>query len=221
MVGYTGLGQAGHCEDIDECLSDSHCSFEGGVCNNKKGSYDCSCKNGFEKILTEEAGDGVICVDIDQCAEEGSSNPCPENSQCVNLQGEALYRCDCDSGYQKKDDICVDVNECLQGCDVANSVCTNLEGGHLCTCEHGFTASNDEGGMLEACTDIDECASFDLNICAENAYCTNQKSTYKCTCNDGFQGDGSICEDIKVKISIHVDVYCFPIRKRVVGEKYG
>ena len=42
--------------DYDECTEDTHnCSKEGGLCNNTKGSFNCTCKAGF-------TGDGHNCT---------------------------------------------------------------------------------------------------------------------------------------------------------------
>jgi len=51
-------GFTGHdCEsDIDECTDGTHkCDVYGAVCNNTRGSFNCTCKDGFY-------GDGVNCT---------------------------------------------------------------------------------------------------------------------------------------------------------------
>ena len=71
------------CADVDECLLQP-CD-ENAVCNNRAGSYDCSCKTGF-------SGDGFECQDTDECSE----NVCDENADCVNVAG--FYTCSCKIG---------------------------------------------------------------------------------------------------------------------------
>ena len=45
--------------DIDECVQDTHtCSKDGALCNNTKGSFNCTCKPGF-------VGDGYNCTGKD------------------------------------------------------------------------------------------------------------------------------------------------------------
>ena len=45
QAGYTGV--TGQCEDVDECDSPNHPC--GQICTNTIGSYNCSCRAGFEK----------------------------------------------------------------------------------------------------------------------------------------------------------------------------
>ena len=40
--------------------------------------------------------------------------------------------------------------------------------------------------------DIDECASPQLNSCAQSATCSNTPGAYNCSCNARFQGDGFV-----------------------------
>ena len=41
-------------------------------------------------------------------------------------------------------------------------------------------------GMGDACFDLDECSTADLNNCKEGAPCTNFDGGYSCTCADGY-----------------------------------
>jgi len=44
--------------DIDECTDGTHkCDVKGAVCNNIRGSYNCTCKDGFY-------GDGINCTGL-------------------------------------------------------------------------------------------------------------------------------------------------------------
>ena len=49
------------------------------------------------------------CLDVDECAE--NNGDCPENSICVNIMGG--HTCECMSGFDMVDGVCVDVDECL------------------------------------------------------------------------------------------------------------
>ena len=49
-------------------------------------------------------------------------------------------------------------------------------------------------------SDINECASADLNNCDENASCSNTDGSFSCTCNIGFTGDGVTCDGLLLKI---------------------
>lgn len=43
-------------------------------------------------------------------------------------------------------------------------------------------------------SDVDECASSELNQCHPQASCTNTDGSFTCTCEEGYAGDGRICE---------------------------
>ena len=49
----------------------------------------------------------------------------------------------------------------------------------------------------DVCQDADECASPELNDCAENAVCQNTVGNYTCSCPPGFEGDGyAACDNL-------------------------
>ncbi|XP_044169427.1 uncharacterized protein LOC114951006 [Acropora millepora] len=77
-----------NCEnDIDECSSANEC-HQNATCNNTRGFYNCTCKDGFE-------GDGKNCTDIDECSIE---NECHQNATCSNTKGS--YNCICKGGFK-------------------------------------------------------------------------------------------------------------------------
>jgi len=61
-------------------------------CNNTKGGYNCSCKDGY-------TGDGQNCADIDECAKQVDSCDAVANSECKNTNGS--YNCQCKDGFVK------------------------------------------------------------------------------------------------------------------------
>ncbi|XP_015751579.1 PREDICTED: uncharacterized protein LOC107331498 isoform X2 [Acropora digitifera] len=78
-----------NCEkDIDECSSAANECHQNASCQNTEGSYNCTCKDGFE-------GDGKNCTDIDECFVK---NECHQNAICNNTKGS--YNCTCKGGFK-------------------------------------------------------------------------------------------------------------------------
>ncbi|CAI8021725.1 Fibrillin-2 [Geodia barretti] len=174
--GFTGNGT--HCDDVDECLSDSDSNCTQG-CNNTRGGYDCFCLDGF--LLKS---DGYNCADIDECYTDMDN--CSSDAQCSNNVGN--YTCECIAGYTGDGFNCTDIDECMEGtgnCDV-NAECINSIPLYSCECSSGY----DGNGTV--CEDIDECVSGE-DDCDVNAECTNTDGGYNCSCRQGFHGNGSFC----------------------------
>ncbi|XP_034970762.1 growth arrest-specific protein 6 [Zootoca vivipara] len=133
-------------EDINECAEQN-----GGcrhICYNTRGSYRCTCNNGFELM-----DDNKSCKDIDECTV--SPGICGE-AQCKNVISS--YSCVCDDGYVYDDvrKVCEDVDECEQ--KYCEQACVNLPGSYSCHC-------NGRGGVklsknMNTCEDILPCVSF-------------------------------------------------------------
>lgn len=99
----------------------------------------------------------ISFLDINECSE---NIPCDLNAGCVNTEGS--FNCTCMAGYTGNGTQCggeylhsfdldiakwslflVDINECLQehACQ-PHSTCTNFLGTFSCTCNEGFSASD-------------------------------------------------------------------------------
>jgi len=133
-------------------------------CVNSVGGHACVCWPGFR-------GDGVECVDIDEC-EEGDDN-CSEHAVCGNTQGG--FTCACVPGYSGTGVQCRDRDECLHSeHDCAEqAVCANTAGSFVCTCNEGYAGSG------QVCDDIDECAAA-VSPCAADRECTNLVGSFIC-----------------------------------------
>eukprot|EP00117_Sycon_ciliatum_P038017 scpid35540/ scgid28325/ Fibrillin-1 len=85
----------------------------------------------------------------------------------------------------KAPDRCSMMMPCMNG-----GTCTNVLGGHTCTCTAEYTGSN-----CEALVAMDECASGTHN-CSSNATCSDLPTGFSCTCITGYSGDGYSCQDV-------------------------
>ncbi|CAH3190812.1 unnamed protein product, partial [Porites lobata] len=81
--------------EIDECKDGSHDCHINANCTNIPGSYNCTCRPGYQ-------GNGSICKDIDEC--EKGSHDCHKNANCTNAAGS--YNCTCLPGYTGNGSIC-------------------------------------------------------------------------------------------------------------------
>ncbi|XP_068736926.1 uncharacterized protein [Montipora capricornis] len=128
-------------EDINECSSENECHVN-ATCANSKGSYNCTCKEGYE-------GDGRNCSDINECSSE---NECHVNATCANTKGS--YNCTCKEGYEGDGRNCSDIDECSSenNCHV-NATCKNIIGSYNCTCKKGY-AGDGRNCSGKDCLDI-------------------------------------------------------------------
>ncbi|XP_029974920.1 fibulin-2-like [Salarias fasciatus] len=173
---------------------------EGNICEQQctpvGRSPQCSCFPGFSL-----RADGHSCEDINECS---SARACQPNERCTNTAGS--YVCQrvitCPPGYQINNDICEDINECVQGghnCGVGFE-CVNTEGSFRCNpkprCSTGF--QQDAQGN---CIDIDECGAL-TQPCSSGFNCINTVGSYMCNrkiiCSRGYHAspDGSRCVDV-------------------------
>uniref|UniRef100_A0A2C9KAY6 Uncharacterized protein n=1 Tax=Biomphalaria glabrata TaxID=6526 RepID=A0A2C9KAY6_BIOGL len=183
--GWTGS----NCDlDIDECSRNtSNCSIGNNeVCVNTAGSFNCSCRSGFQLDT-----DGKTCKDIDFCA----GNACTWRCQEINMNTSS--ECICDIGYNVDTDgftckECVDGlfgEKCSQvcACNQGNTrECIKTNG--TCVCKPGWT-----GTICDQ--DIDECSDSKFNCSSDHYVCLNTPGSFRCSCEQGFKldTDGKTC----------------------------
>ncbi|XP_048460427.1 mucin-4-like isoform X2 [Rhincodon typus] len=166
-AGFTGT----NCQDKIEICQVVSC-FPGVDCS----SSGCgSCPRGL-------AGNGIRCIDIDEC---NSNNSCSPNATCTNIVQS--YNCTCNSGFSGNGTSCNVINPCDSSPCSPNADCTNTAGHFSCTCKERFT------GNGTSCSVINPC---DSSPCSPNADCTNTAGHFSCTCKEGFTGNGTSCNVI-------------------------
>ncbi|XP_078065793.1 fibulin-2 isoform X2 [Mustelus asterias] len=199
--GYRLMPDHFSCEDVDECVMDSHNCSRDDSCVNTQGSFQCVpakiCETGFIRNANDK------CVDINECLLATQS--CKFGEICINTIGS--FRCQktiiCGTGYEQTDDHCQDINECERGnhnCAV-NYECQNTPGSFRChpkmRCSEGFL--QDSQGI---CHDINECTAL-AHPCKPGFNCINTVGSYSCqrnsiTCGRGYHAspDGTRCIDV-------------------------
>ncbi|XP_052443146.1 fibrillin-1 isoform X12 [Carassius gibelio] len=198
--------------DINECLFSPSVCGPNANCTNEKGSYSCSCLDGFTAtIIHLSISINNKCRDVDECVE--IPDVCGPNSICNNTVGS--HNCSCMSGYNVTDpdlpinssNICTDINECLFSPSVCgpNANCTNEKGSYNCSCLDGFTETNLSFPISNdnTCRDVDECVEIP-DICGPNSICNNTVGSHNCSCMSGYNitdpnlpiNSNNTCEDI-------------------------
>uniref|UniRef100_A0A7N5ZS78 Fibulin 2 n=1 Tax=Anabas testudineus TaxID=64144 RepID=A0A7N5ZS78_ANATE len=209
------------CQDTGKQLS-QHCTPVGG-------RPQCSCSPGFSLGNDERSCEGKQLKPTDKteniflhhtraaCGkfyvnECLSARACQLNERCVNTAGS--YSCQrmitCPPGYQIRNNVCNDINECLErshNCELGFD-CVNTEGSFRCNpkprCSDGFT--QDAQGN---CKDIDECSTL-AQPCSPGFNCINTAGSYMCQrkmmCSRGYHAspNGSSCIDVdECQSSLH------------------
>ncbi|CAH1238322.1 MATN2 [Branchiostoma lanceolatum] len=194
--------QGNRCQtDKNECSSgNGGCSQ---TCSNTRGSYVCSCQQGF--VLDS---DGRGCSDHDECA--ASDHGCQQ--RCLNSHGG--YSCGCEDGYEldRNGRTCNDIDECASS--PCSQICTQNAPGHgyQCSCADGYILEDDgtscEPQCPQGCGNGGRCASpgvcecvrgFSGDACQEpvcDPPCENGgvcDAPDVCFCQPGFNGDQ--CQD--------------------------
>ncbi|XP_052786245.1 fibrillin-1-like [Mya arenaria] len=162
-----------------ELNNNGGCEINSTNCKQENGTTHCECKQGFNRIGTEE----TKCSDIDECAKPKAV--CG-HGHCTNAPGN--YSCDCFSGFafNTSSEQCEDIDECENGSPCADKNCTNYDGGYNCSCFDGYTMTADNLN----CTDINECVSSNYQ-CGDNSSgnCTNLHGSFKCECIEGYYSE--------------------------------
>ncbi|KAE8293657.1 Fibulin-2 [Larimichthys crocea] len=182
------------CEDINECVQQTHNCGVGFECVNTNGSFRCNPKPRCPVGYSQDAQGN--CIDIDECG--ALTQPCSLGFNCINTVGS--YTCQrkliCSRGYHTSPDgsRCIDVDECQSGLHRCGEgqLCHNLPGSYRCECQTGYQYDS----FRRMCVDVNECWRYPGRLCAQT--CENTPGSYECLCTSGFRlsGDGKNCEDV-------------------------
>ncbi|PFX13278.1 Fibrillin-1 [Stylophora pistillata] len=129
-------------QDVDECTTNTPDCDVNAECSNTEGSFNCSCKVGFN-------GDGKKCTDVDECTTDAHN--CDTNAECNNTEGS--FNCTCKAGFDG------DGKKCT-GCAASpcgKGTCQDVNGGYSCVCPLEWQGSN--------CKDfVDNCFSNSVGV---------------------------------------------------------
>lgn len=184
--------------DGHKCTDKNECQYKNGgcvhFCNNTRGNYTCSCRNGFQLDIGKKD-----CIDINECFNDKGG--CQH--QCVNTIGS--YECHCNQGFTLQPDgkQCKFGNYCQrrQGCE--HSCGTTDQGSVVCTCRDGYilhsngktciqTCRVDNGGCQHNCTEIQDGVQCS---CAVDYLLTSDKKSCIATCMVNKGGCSKKCRD--------------------------
>ncbi|XP_046357626.2 uncharacterized protein LOC124135954 isoform X3 [Haliotis rufescens] len=171
-------------EDVPECTETPNICGTNGVCNERNGSYSCTCQPGYIR-----AGDACS-----QCTSTTFGVNCA--SQCTCTFANTAFcnfvdgSCTCNTGWNGTN--CeTNVNECSAdppACSGANETCRDTSGSFACDCEAGFQKSPDNTQCIgcQSPTYGTDCSSTCTCISANTASCNPVNGS--CTCTSAWTG---------------------------------
>ncbi|XP_028734010.1 protein disulfide isomerase CRELD2 [Peromyscus leucopus] len=195
-----------HCQECQggserPCSGNGHCSGDGS----REGDGSCQCHVGYKGPLCIDCMDGYfslmrnetysICAACDESCKTCSG---PTSKDCV----------ECEVGWSRVDDACVDVDECAAETPPCSDAqyCENVNGSYTCEecdstcvgctgkgpanckeCISGYSKQNGE------CTDIDECSLAEKACKKKNENCYNIPGSFVCVCPEGFEETEDAC----------------------------
>lgn len=122
-------------------------------------------------------------------------NPCDEENRniCVIAENQIDYICNCNEGYELKNNICQLIDLCNPNPCVEEhkTICVFENNSTACNCDNGYNLQNN------ICVKINPCEN---NPCTElnKNNCVVENDGYKCYCNDGFNFENGNCVEIKL-----------------------
>ncbi|XP_037703201.1 protein disulfide isomerase CRELD2 isoform X2 [Choloepus didactylus] len=116
------------------CSGNGHCRGDGS----REGDGSCQCHMGYLGALCTECADGYFS----SLRNETHSICTACNEACKTCRGPSSRDCaECEVGWVREEDACVDVDECSLAekvCVRENENCYNTPGSFVCVCPEGF-----------------------------------------------------------------------------------
>ena len=178
----TSLPGGDVCQNLDECVTNSHNCHAHAMCQDTLGSFLCVCKaNWF--------GDGLECTSCVNNSESRVNSTTQGDCSCRSgFKQQALSTTSNASSFQYSFS-CLEVDECVEGnggCGFGMT-CQNTEGSFRCSCMSNYVQVDDNITLgTFHCEDRNECDDPALNNCDANARCNNTVGSFACQCNSGY-----------------------------------
>ncbi|XP_071101363.1 uncharacterized protein [Haliotis cracherodii] len=170
-------------DDVPECTDTPTICGTNGMCNERNGSYACTCQSGFVRVATSctpctGRTYGMNCANPCTCVFANTASCNTTNGSCTCHTGWTGTNCE------------TNVDECAATqsvCTGAEEVCRDTDGSFACDCEAGFKKST--ANQCVACTRPtygNNCEKTCTCVLGHTSSCNPVNGS--CTCNTGWTG---------------------------------